>query len=165
MRVLEQPSSQCFRSSRLLLCSWAAACTLSIGQRGHSGWIHNVIVLALPSHILIHNNALPVICQETKSIVSDDFKVSLLPDNPPWMLHFECLESCVRCQEAAWIGVGHLSIIIQFLPNMIDYIVCWRSDDVIHRTVAVTSTHRHLGTRCACGMLATIHDAKKHWVV
>jgi hypothetical protein len=51
--------------------------------------IHNVIMLAWPSHILICINAVLIIGKETKSTVSDDFNVLLLSDDPLLKLLFK----------------------------------------------------------------------------
>jgi len=115
--------------------------------------------------VLISNNTLLVIGKETKSTVPDDFKVSLLSDNPPFKLLVVLLEACLRPWEASWIWALHLSIIIRFLPNIIDHILGWRWEDVIQRKVVVATAHRRLGTRCAVSLLAMMNDAKKCWVV
>jgi len=53
----------------------------------------------------------------------------------------------------------------RFLPNIINHILAWRWEDAIHRKVAVATTQRGLGTRCAGGLLAMISDAKERRVV
>jgi len=58
-----------------------------------------------------------------------------------------------------------LSIIIWFLPDVVKHILSWRSEDVIRRDVAAATAHRHLGTRCAIGLLATINDSERCLVV
>jgi len=135
-----------------------------IGHRACSGRIHNVIVLTQPSHILISNNALLVRGKETKSTVSDDFKVSQLFDNPLLKLPFKLLEACFRRRETSWIWAPRLTIIIRFLPDIIDHIFGWSWEDVIQRKVGAATTHRRVGTICAVGLLATINNAKKRWV-
>jgi len=115
-QILEQLSSQCIPSSQWLICSWVAAGAHPVGERAHSRRIHNVIVLALQSHILISNNALFKISQEIKSTVSDVLNVSLLPDNPSLKLPIELLETCFLFWEVSWIWALSLSIIIWFLP-------------------------------------------------
>jgi len=159
-QILKQPSSQCIPSSQRVICSWAAACTRSIGQRVSSGSIHNVIVLVQPRHNLIRNNALLVIGKETMSTVSNDFKVSLLSDNPLLNLPVKLLESFFRHREASGIWGLRLTIIIRFLPDKVDHILGWRWEDIIQRMVAAATTHRCLRTICAVGLLATINDAK-----
>ena len=136
-----------------------------MGQQACNRRIHNVIVHAQPSHILISNKALLVISKETKSTVSDDFKLSWLSDNHLLKLPFELLEACFRSREASWIWMPHLSIIIQFLPDIVVHILRWRQEDVIERMVATATKHRPLGTSCAISWLATMNDTKKHWVV
>jgi hypothetical protein len=61
--------------------------------------------------------------------------------------------------------VSRLTIIIQFLPAVVDHIIGWRLEDVIQRKVAAATTHRRVGTICAVGLLATINDTTKRWVV
>jgi hypothetical protein len=110
------------------------------------------------------NPALLVILKETKSMVSDDFKVSLLSDSPLLKLAFKFLEACVCGRDASWIWAPRLTIIIQFLPDILNQILAWRCVDVIQMKVAAATTHRCLGTISAVALLATINDAKKRWV-
>jgi len=165
MRLLEHLSSQYITFSQWLIYSWAAGCTLPIGQRAHSGMICNVIVLALTSYFLISNSNLLGISKETKSTHLDDFQVSLLPDHPPWKIPFELLETCFCRREASWIWARHFSINIRFLPDMVDHILGWRWEEVIQGKVAVATTHRCLGARYAVGLLATINDVKQRLLV
>jgi hypothetical protein len=65
-----------------------------------------------PSHCPISNNALLVIRKETKSTVSDDFKVSLRSDNPLLKFPFEQLGACFRHQDAPSICAPRLTIIV-----------------------------------------------------
>jgi hypothetical protein len=67
----------------------------------------------------------------TRSTVLDDFKVSLLPDNFLLKLPFKLLEACFHSWKASWIRVPHLTIIIQFLPNIVDPIFCSTLENVI----------------------------------
>jgi len=138
-QILEQLSSQCIPSWQWLICSWAAACMLAIGQRACSGRIYNVIVLVQPSHIVIGNNAFLLIGKEIKSAVLDDFKVTLLSDNPPLKLSVELLEACFHHQEASWIWVLHLSIIIWLLSNIVDHILSWRWEEMIQTKIAAAT--------------------------
>ena len=124
-----------------------------------------MIVLMQPSHILIRNNTLLVNSKETKSTVSDDIKVLLLSDKIPLKIPFECLEAGFRHWEASWIWAPRLRIIIRSLPDIVDHILSQRWEDVIQGKVAEVTKHRHLGTRCAVGSLATINNPKKHSVV
>jgi len=95
----------------------------------------------------------------------DDFKVSLLSHNPLLKLPFELLEAGFRPQEACSIWDPQLSINNPFLPDIVDRILGSMCEDVMQRKVATVTPHRSLGTRCAVGLLATIHDANKPWVV
>jgi len=165
MQILVQLCSQCIPFSQQQICSWAAACRLPIGQRAHSGRIHNVIVLGSPSHILICNNTLLIIGQETKSTVWNDFKESLLSANPPLKLPWELWEAYFHCQEASWIRVPYLSIIISFHHDVVDHILGWRWEDVMHWKVAVATKHRCQGARSAFGLLDMINNAEKCWAV
>jgi hypothetical protein len=105
-----------------------------------------------------------IIGKETKSTVLDDFKVLLLSDNPLLKLPFKYLEACFRRREASWIWAPHLTIIIRFLPDIVDHILGWRLEDVIQTMVAAATTHWRLCTISAIGLLATINNAKKRWV-
>ena len=64
--------------------------------------------------------------KDTKSTVPDDFKVLWLSDNPPLNLPFKLLEACFRRQESSWIWAPRLTIIIRFLPDIVDHILGWR---------------------------------------
>jgi len=158
MPIVEQLSSQCIPSSHRLICSWAAACTLPIGQRADSRSIHIVIVLILSSHILISNNALIVISKETKSTVSGDFIRMPLSGNPPLKLPFEVFEACFHCWVSFWILAQRLSIVIKLLLCIVDHILSWKWEDVIQRKIAAGTMHMCLGIRCAIGLLATINN-------
>lgn len=103
------------------------------------------------------SHSLLIIGTETESMVSDDFKVLLLSENPASKLAFKLLEACFCSLEACWSWEPHLSSIMQFLPNIIGHILSWRWEDVILRKVDVGTTHRRLGSRCAVTLLATIH--------
>jgi hypothetical protein len=105
-----------------------------------------------------------VIGKKTKSTVSDDFTVLLLSDNPLLKLPLKLLEACFHCREASWICAPRLTIIIQFLPDIVDHILGWRWEDVLQRKVAAATTHRRLGTIRAITLLATIDNSKKHRV-
>jgi hypothetical protein len=84
---------------------------------------------------------------ETKSILLDDAKVLLLFDNPHLKLPFEHFDISVGCREASWIWMLCLSILMPApLPDIVDYILSWRSEDIIQRQVAVATTQRRLGT-------------------
>jgi len=165
MLVLAQPSSQWIPSSQWLISSWAAAFALPIGQRACSGRIHNVMKLALPGHILISNNTLFVISEETKSRVPHEFNESLLPNNPLSKHPFKLLVAYFHCREYSWIWVLRLSIIIRFLPTIVNHILsCWWKD-CIQGKVAAATTHRRLGTSFAAGSLAAINDTAQPRVV
>jgi len=163
--ILDQPSSQCIPFSQRQIGSCVAACTLHFGHRACRWKIHNMIVLVSPSHILNRNIALLVITRETESMVLDEFKVSLLPDNPPFMLPFELLEACYHCREHPGIWAAYLRIVNQFLPDIIGHILGCSNEDVIQRNIAVATTHRGIWTRCAVYLMATIRDTKTHYVV
>jgi hypothetical protein len=105
-----------------------------------------------------------VIGKETKSTVSDDFKMLLLSDNPLLKLPFKHLEGCFRCQEASLIGAPRRTIIIRLLPDIVDHILCRCWVDDIHMKEAAATTHRRLGTICAVGLLTTINNTKMRWV-
>jgi hypothetical protein len=105
-----------------------------------------------------------VIGKETKSTVSDDFKMLLLSDNPLLKLLFKHLEGCFRCQEASLIGAPRRTIIIRLLPDIVDHILCRWWDDDIHIKETAATMHRCLGTICAVGLLATINNTKERWV-
>jgi hypothetical protein len=97
--------------------------------------------------------------KETKSTVSDDFKVSLLSDNPLLKLPFKLLETCFHHREASRILASRLTIIIQFLHDIVDHILGWRWEDVFQTKVAAVTTVRYLGTIYAVGLLPTINEA------
>jgi len=80
--------------------------------RTGSSRIHKVIVLVSASHILVSNNTSLVIGTVTKSTILDDYKVSLLSDNPPFKLALQHLEASIYCRKVSWISVLHLSISI-----------------------------------------------------
>ena len=143
------PKCQKYTHPQRLICSRGTDCMLPIGQRACSGRIHNVIMLPKRSHILISNKPLLMIGKETKTTVPDDIKISLWSDKPSFKLLFNILEADFRSQEASWIWVPRLSIIIQFLSNIVDHILGWRWEDVLPKKVAATTTHRYLGTSCA----------------
>jgi hypothetical protein len=109
------------------------------------------------------NNSLLIIGKETKSMVSDDFKVSLLSDNPLLNVPFKLLETCFHRREDSWIWAPCLTIIIRFLPNIVNHILGWSWEDVIQRELGAATTQRRLGTICAIGLLATINDAIQDW--
>jgi len=98
-------------------------------------------------------------------MLSDNFNVLLLSNEPHLKLPFEVLEACVYHREASSMWALHLSITIRFLPDSVDHILCCRWEDVIERKVPAAITYRHLGTRCAISLLATINDAKMCWDV
>jgi hypothetical protein len=125
-QILEQPTSECIPPSQRLIGSLVAACTLHTGQSACSGKIYNMIMLAWPSHILISNNALLVIGKITKSLVSDDLKVSLLSDYPLLTLPFKLLKACFHYQKASWICVPRPTMIIYLLPDISDLRVVGR---------------------------------------
>ena len=111
------------------------------------------------------NEGLLVISKDTNSTVSDDFKVSLLPYNPPMRLAFELWEACFHCREASWMLVPPCTIIFQFIHILIYHMLRWKCEHVSRGKVAAASTHNLLGTRCAISLLATINDETKCWVV
>jgi len=76
-----------------------------------------------PRHILISNKALLIIGKGTKSTVSDDFKVSLVPDSVLLKLLFKLLDACVCGWEASGMWAPSLTIVIRFLPDIIDRIL------------------------------------------
>jgi len=88
-------------------CFYESYCAKSQQQK-----IHNVIMLAWPSHILISNNPVLVIGKQTTITVSNDFKVSLLPDITLLMLPFKLFEVCFRRPEASRMWTPHLTIIV-----------------------------------------------------
>jgi hypothetical protein len=58
-------------------------------------------------------------------------------------------------REASWIWAPRFTIIIRFLPNIVDHILGWMWEDVIQRKVAASATHSGLGTISAVSLLAT----------
>jgi hypothetical protein len=100
------------------------------------------------------NNALLVIGKETKSTVSDDYKLLLPSENALLKLPFKLLEACIHHWEASSIWAPCLTINIRFLPDIIDHILGWRWEDVTQRKIAAATIHRHLATSCAVGLLA-----------
>jgi hypothetical protein len=97
-------------------------------------------------------------------MVSDELKVLLLSDNPLWKVPLKLLEACFCAREASWMWVPFLTIIIRFLPDIVDHILGWRWENDIQRKVAAATMHRQLRTICAVGLMATINHPKKHWV-
>jgi hypothetical protein len=97
-------------------------------------------------------------------MVSDELKGLLLSDNPLLKVPLKLLEACFCAWEACWMWVPFLTIIIRFLPDIVDHILGWRWENVIQRKVAVATMHRQLGTICAVGLMATINHPKKDWV-
>jgi hypothetical protein len=61
--------------------------------------------------------------KETKRKVSDDFKASLLSDNPLLKLPFKLLEDHFSHRKASWIWALPLTIVIRFLLNIVDHIL------------------------------------------
>jgi hypothetical protein len=72
----------------------------------------NLIVLELLSHIAVSNHSLNLHGKATKSTVSDNIKVSLLPINPLEKCSVILLEACFRCQEVSWRWTLRLCISI-----------------------------------------------------
>ena len=97
--------------------------------------------------------------KETKSTVSDDFKVLVVSDIPLLKLPFKRLEACLCHWEASWIWAPRLTIIIGFLPDLVYHILVRRCEDVIQSKVAADTTHWGQGTTCVVCLLATMHDA------
>jgi len=95
----------------------------------------------------------------------DDFKVSLLSDNPLLKLPVKLLVACSHRREASLIYAPPLTINIDFLPDIFEYILGWRWENGIQRKVAAATMHTHLGASCVIGLLATVNVAKKCWVV
>jgi hypothetical protein len=54
-----------------------------------------------------------------------------------------------------------LTIIIRFIPEIVDHILGGRWEDAICRKVAAATAHRSLGTISAVGLLPTINNVKK----
>ena len=98
-------------------------------------------------------------------MVLDHFKVLVLSGNPHLKHPFKLLGACFRHLEESRILGTHLSIIIRFLPDIIDHTFCWRWGDTIQTMIVAATTHRHLGTQWAVGLLATMNDAKTHYSV
>lgn len=124
-----------------------------------------MIMLSLPNHILISNNILLIIGNESKSMVSIDFKVSLLCGNPPSKLLFNHVKAIIHCWRASSIWVLHHIIIVRLLCVIIDHILGCRQEHVNHRTVATATTYNYLGMRCIIGMIGMINDVNYCWVV
>jgi len=93
-----------------------------------------------------------IIGKPAKSIVSSNFKMSLLPDNPTLRLHFKLLKGSIHHWKASWICAPHLGIIMCF----------WWWENLFQLKVAVGTMHMHQGARCAKGLLGMINDEKKH---
>jgi len=129
------------------------------------GVVISVLPISSTCHILISHNNFLLISKETESTVSDHFKIPMLSRNPQLKLPFEHLEVCFIRRQASWIWVLHLHIIITYLPDIVDYILGGRWQDVIDWMVAGATTHRHLGTSCAVSLLAIINNKTNHWVV
>ena len=123
-----------------------------------------MIVLRLPSSILSSNISFLRIDNGINSIVTDGFNVSLLPDNSPLRLRLKLLEFCVRHQEASSILAPLHSIIIQFLPDILDHILGWRWEVFIQRKVAASTTHILQGTSSIVGWLAMRNEETLRWV-
>jgi hypothetical protein len=85
-----------------------------------------VIVLTKPSHILISNKALLLSGKQTKIMVSDDFKVSLLFQNPLLKTSVKYLEDCLCGWEASCILAACLTIIIWLDPDIVNHMLGWR---------------------------------------
>jgi len=115
--------------------------------------------------MLISNNALLIISKVIEITVLDDLKVYLLANHDLLKLRFEQLEACFRRPEASWIVALRLSIIVRFLPIIVDYILGWRWEDVTDRKARVATTHRRLGTSRGIRLLATIINKHEGWVV
>jgi len=75
------------------------------------------------------------------------------------MRPLKLLEAWFHRREASWIWAWCRTIIIRFLPDIVDPILGCRWEDVIQRKVAAAATHRHLCTICAVGLWATINHA------
>jgi len=126
---------------------------LPLGQRACSRRIHNVIVLAYPSHSLITNKGVFVISEQTNSTIAHDFNVSLVSNNLLSKLQFKLLEACFRHREVCCIREPLLTIIIGFLHDIVNYILSWRWDDIIQSNVAAATMPIGLCTSGRVGCL------------
>lgn len=162
--VLEQLWCQCIPSSQWPICHLAATSIVPFGQSDCNWRIHNVIVLAYPSHIHISYIIFFIIGQESKSTVVDDSKLSLLADIPSMMLPCIISQASFRHWPPALIWVLYLSIIIGIFPNISQYIFHTRWKRIIQSKDPVAVMHRHLGSGCTVVLLAPINETTKHWV-
>jgi hypothetical protein len=87
-------------------------------------------------------------------MVSDNFKVPQLSDNPHLELPFELVRGCFRCRESTSIWARHFSFLIRFLSNTIHHVPSWTRGNAIKRKVAGSTRNRRQCTHCAVGLVA-----------
>jgi hypothetical protein len=90
--------------------------------------------------------------------VSDDFKESLLSDNPLFKCPLKLLKAGFCSPTASWMWMPRLTIIMLLIRDRVGLIFGWWCDNLIQTQVAVATRPRCQGNMSAISVLATIKD-------